>query len=71
MEVAMNKSMSSHLIIAKVVAKKCQLGREVFEHMRIYALHVNHTIDAIHPSVVFEKVDDGSPNIEKNNEGLG
>jgi hypothetical protein len=27
---------------------------------------VNHIIDAIHPSVVFEKVDDGIPNIEKN-----
>jgi hypothetical protein len=32
---------------------------------------VNHTIDVIHPSVVFEKVDGGIPNIEKINEGLG
>ncbi len=30
MEVAMNKSMSNHLIIANVVAKKIQLGKEVF-----------------------------------------
>jgi hypothetical protein len=30
MEVAMNKSMSNHLIIANVVAKKFQLGKEVF-----------------------------------------
>jgi hypothetical protein len=32
---------------------------------------VNHAIDAINPSVVFEKVDDGIPNIEKKNKGLG
>jgi len=38
--------------------------------MRIYALHVNHTIDAIHLNVVFEKVDDGIPNIGKKNKGL-
>jgi hypothetical protein len=39
--------------------------------MRIYALHVNHIINAIHLSVVFEKVDDGIPNIEEKNEQLG
>jgi hypothetical protein len=47
MEVAMNKSMSNHLINAKVVAKKCQLGREVFcDHAttilyKVYANIVN------------------------------
>jgi hypothetical protein len=47
MEVAMNKSMSSHLIIVKVVAKKCQLGKEVFcDHAttilhKVYANIVN------------------------------
>jgi hypothetical protein len=32
---------------------------------------VNHTIDAIHLSVVFEKVDDGIPNIEKKKQRIG
>jgi hypothetical protein len=32
---------------------------------------VNHAIDAINPSVVFEKVDDGIPNIEKKKQRIG
>jgi hypothetical protein len=39
MEVAMNKSMLGHLMIAKVVAKKCQLGREAFCDHATIILH--------------------------------
>lgn len=75
LEVAMNKSMKDHLIVANAIVEECQLAWQLFcddtttilhkIYADIHALRLVKTMDFLHPRVVFEKVDDGCPNIEK------
>ncbi len=71
----MNKSMKDRLIVAKAIVEECQLaGQLVCDdtmtilhkiYANIHALQLVKTMDFLHPRVVFEKVNDGCPNIEK------
>jgi len=64
------------LTITKAIVEECQVGKQVFcdhpmtilhkMYVDIHALHVHYdTMDAIHSDVIFGKVDDGLPNVEK------
>jgi hypothetical protein len=76
MEVAMSTSMTSYLTITKAIIEECQVGKQVFcdhpmtilhkMYVDIHAFCVNYdNMDAIHSDVIFEKIDDNLPNVEK------
>jgi len=76
MEVAMSTSMTSYLTITKAIIEECQVGKQMFcdhpmtilhkMYVDIHALRVHYdTMDVIHSNVIFEKVDDSLPNVEK------
>jgi len=74
-ETAMNRSMTNHEAIAKAIVEECQLGAQILcvrtttilhqVHEDIHALQLVKSMDTFHLAIVFQKVNDGLPNIEK------